>query len=70
MIEENRELGIRQQMFSVIKKTLTIIVGQTLILYFISPAQDVLNLNLTSTLLELYNQTKMTWSEDYYRQGV
>ncbi|XP_062579526.1 intermembrane lipid transfer protein VPS13D-like isoform X2 [Saccostrea cucullata] len=33
-------------------------------------AQEVLNLNITSTLLELYNQTKVTWSEDYYKQIV
>ncbi|KAK3098591.1 hypothetical protein FSP39_021054 [Pinctada imbricata] len=31
-------------------------------------APDVLNLNITSAILEQYNKTKQTWSEDYYRQ--
>ncbi|KAL4233287.1 Vacuolar protein sorting-associated protein 13D [Mactra antiquata] len=31
-------------------------------------APDVLNINVTSTLLELYNLTKDKWTEDYYKQ--
>uniref|UniRef100_A0A2C9LEM5 UBA domain-containing protein n=1 Tax=Biomphalaria glabrata TaxID=6526 RepID=A0A2C9LEM5_BIOGL len=31
-------------------------------------AQDVLNLNITSTLLDLYKQTSDNWAEDYFSQ--
>ncbi|KAL3882451.1 hypothetical protein ACJMK2_028789, partial [Sinanodonta woodiana] len=31
-------------------------------------APDVLNINLTPTLIELYNRTKVTWTEDYYME--
>ena len=31
-------------------------------------AIDVLNVNVTSTLLDLYNMTKDKWTADYYRQ--
>ncbi|OWF52509.1 Vacuolar protein sorting-associated protein 13D [Mizuhopecten yessoensis] len=30
-------------------------------------AQDVLNINITSALLEQYRKTKLTWTEDYYK---
>ncbi|KAH9492089.1 Vacuolar protein sorting-associated protein 13D [Bulinus truncatus] len=31
-------------------------------------AQDVLNLNITSTLIDLYKQTSDNWAEDYFSQ--
>jgi hypothetical protein len=34
---------------------------------FCVSAPDVLNINATSTLLELYNMTKDKWTEDYYK---
>lgn len=30
-------------------------------------AQDVLNLNITSVLLNLYETTTVKWTEDYYK---
>ncbi|XP_060085097.1 intermembrane lipid transfer protein VPS13D-like [Ylistrum balloti] len=30
-------------------------------------AQDMLNINITSALLEQYRKTKVTWTEDYYK---
>ena len=31
-------------------------------------AQDVLNVNMTQTLIDLYNSTKVKWTEDYYKE--
>ena len=31
-------------------------------------AQDVLNINITRTLMDLYNSTKVKWTEDYYKE--
>lgn len=30
-------------------------------------AQDVLNINFTPTLIDLYSSTRVKWTEDYYK---
>jgi hypothetical protein len=31
-------------------------------------AQDILNINITSTLVDLYRMVKENWTQDYYNQ--